>query len=87
MKKWRPKDWKNPNDEYHNAFDIPTVQDAEWEAYEAGADAMLEALKNNCGLYGEMDTPFPFDHPLPITYDEEPVFTDNGWLVFIPRGS
>lgn len=45
MKKpWRPPDWKNPNEVYHDAFDILTVQDAEYDAYEAGADALLEAL-------------------------------------------
>jgi len=38
---YRPIDWNNPHEEYHNVCDIPTVQDAEYEAYEAGADAML----------------------------------------------
>ena len=38
---YRPEGWKNPNEEYHNVCDIPTVQDAEYEAFEAGADAML----------------------------------------------
>ena len=41
---WRPKGWVNPNEEYYNVCDVPTVQDAEYEAYEAGADAMLKAL-------------------------------------------
>ncbi len=42
---WRRKGWKNPYAEYHNAFKgIFTVQDAEYEAFEAGADAMLKAI-------------------------------------------
>jgi len=46
---WRPEKWKNPNEEYYHLItDLPmTVQDAEYEAYEAGADAMLKALKCN----------------------------------------
>ena len=40
MNNWRPEGWVNPNEEYHDICDVPTVQDAEYEAYEAGADAM-----------------------------------------------
>ena len=43
---YRPKGWKNPNDVFHNALDgIYSVQDAEYEAYEAGADAMYKSLQ------------------------------------------
>ena len=41
---FRPEGWKNPNEEYYNVCDVPTVQDGEYEAYEAGADAMIDAL-------------------------------------------
>lgn len=42
---YRPEGWKNPNKDYYHAFpDVPSVQDVEYEAYEAGADAILEAL-------------------------------------------
>ena len=44
MNNWRPEGWKNPNEEYHDICDVPTVQDAEYGAYEAGADAILDAL-------------------------------------------
>ena len=42
---WRPKNWKNPNHlkdtdgDYYNQY-------PEFAIYEAGADAMLEALKD-----------------------------------------
>jgi len=45
MSNYRPEGWKNPNEEYYNACDIPTVQDAEYEAFEAGADAIIEGLR------------------------------------------
>ncbi len=36
MKTWRPKGWKNPY-----------LQQNESRSFEVGADAMLEALRNN----------------------------------------
>ncbi len=61
---WRPDDWKNP---YHGrGMWIP-----ELKALEAGADAMLEALKNgkSCAFdeVGHLKVGF------------------KGWLVFIPE--
>jgi len=41
---WRPEGWENPHEEYHDICDVPTVQDAEYEAFESGADEMLEGL-------------------------------------------
>ena len=36
---WRPENWDNP---FGGIFSVPT--DADYEAFEAGADAMLAAL-------------------------------------------
>ena len=68
----RPKNWENPFEEYHNALDVPTVQDCEWEAFEAGADAMLEALKERGFVFHENG-----EFQLPIT-------TSTDFEVFIP---
>ena len=80
MIKWkndRPPEWKNPNEKYHNAFDIPTVQDAEWEAYEAGADALLKLLRAS----GTKTDSFRTNH--------NPIYMSNpqqkGVYVFIPK--
>jgi len=73
---WRPKEWGNPNEEYHNVCDVPTVQDAEYEAYEAGADAMLEALKKDKHIM----TPAQMELLLP----DRKYPPRNGYLVFIP---
>ena len=71
----RPKDWKNPNEEYYGKCDIPTVQDAEYGAYEAGADAMLVALKEE-GV-------FTYGHHTPdIDLNDAPEV--SGYWVFIP---
>ena len=49
-KKWRPPDWEG--DKFHCCMDLTkgggTYSDI-YEVYEAGADAMLEALKRNSG--------------------------------------
>ena len=45
---WRPEGWDNPCEEYKKYFgDIEPscVQEHEYYSYEAGADAMLDALK------------------------------------------
>lgn len=89
---WRPNNWPNPykHGDSVQAWDVPEaydgVQDEEYNAYEAGADAMLEALKMN-GIYGFEDASFPYDASvvIPLHYNEDPVFAKSGWLVFIPE--
>ena len=75
---YRPKEWENPyqggwaRDDEGSLY--PITQDAESDAFEAGADAMLEALK------GKKDSEY-----WKAKWEEiclkPPV---NGWLVFIP---
>lgn len=54
--KWRPHDWDNPHPEHEEKWD---GRDEYWyaspehEAYEAGADAMLEALRRE-GFGGKL---------------------------------
>lgn len=84
---WRPPDWKNPaqgmfdkcNQSYPQG--IPKgyhiAQDAGFEeGYEAGADAIVEALKTK-GSYIERSL---YSNPLYIMWD-----IGNGWLVWIPE--
>ena len=72
---YRPKGWKNPNDVFHNALDgIYSVQDAEYEAYEAGADAILESL---CTVENRMVCIDQYGNDKPKNV--------KGWLVFIPE--
>ena len=66
----RPEGFKNPHKKYYHAFvDVPTVQDAEYEAFEAGASAMLEGLRK-MGTHTNVA-----DDGLDI----------KGWRVFIPE--
>ena len=46
---YRPDDWKNPYtyDRCHDECNVCDVEDVCQEAFEAGADAMLEALKES----------------------------------------
>ncbi len=44
---WRPKDWKNPH--IGNCCPEGGCETCEIDAYEAGADAMLEALRKQGG--------------------------------------
>ena len=94
--KYRPKEWENIRDKaiavaLSKGCGIPPaiIPNVELEidkaVAEEVADAMLEALKKE-GLYGKEDSEFPYDHTIPITYNEEPAFTKTGWLVFIPEG-
>ena len=48
---WRPKGWKNP---YHDKTGrIPDENNAEFQDYEAGADAMLEGIKKGSKILGQ----------------------------------
>ena len=72
MKGWRPEGWEKPNEEYHDICDIPTVQDAEYDAFEAGADAIVKAL---CTDKNRLDCIDQFSKKRPIH--------KWGWLVYI----
>ena len=53
MSKGRPEGWKNPEEgEYQRLKDSENGTEAVnvWEAYEAGADAILEALSSNIAM-------------------------------------
>ena len=71
---WRPKEgWNNP---FHKTGDfehgwMAWNEQLEFSAYEAGADAMLEALKKEGQYWGK--------------FVAKPAFntTKIGWLVFI----
>jgi len=79
---WRPKyGWKNPHkDDVH--LDAGVYNGLKREAYEAGADAILKALKKKA-LIRRIILPAP-DELLNDLSDFE--LTSSGWLVFIPDG-
>lgn len=68
MKNWRPDNWHEYNRTIWNAYNLPD------EVFEAGANAMLEALKKK----GTLMTP---EQMKLIAPDREYPF---GYLVFIP---
>jgi len=70
---WRPDNWNNINPEYGKK----TTNDylaAISDAFEGGADAMLEALRAE----GRHSSKLPFEFIVSV------LPTDNGRLVFIP---
>ena len=74
---WRPKDWKNPFPMVENDEGV-----LEYATYEAGADAMLEALRGS-GVYMVVNenrillvTPETMVYPIKCITE--------GTLVFIP---
>ena len=67
---FRPKDWKNPCDLYMAGMVIRPNERA--EDYEAGADAMLEKLKDS--------GTFTYGYHSPDIDDQEV----SGYWVFIP---
>jgi len=46
MNSWRPKDWDDKTKWYDNS-------DGQYDAFEAGADTMLEAIKRNGYISGQ----------------------------------
>ena len=68
---FRPDGWENPYEEDRFVFD------REWSDFEAGADAMLEGLKANGGVYINEEDVATISVPL--------VGKTKGWLVFIPE--
>lgn len=52
MKSWRPSNWDNPFDLYMAGVTIRPNERA--EDYEAGADAILRALKTSCECQGDL---------------------------------
>ena len=80
MKNYRPDDWKNPHKE-----DEPTSQNFKYTTagreamiFEAGADAMLEALKKS-GEKVDRKTTVTNNWNLETKHQFE-----KGWYVFIP---
>ncbi len=80
---WRPKGWRNIWKEDMPTFSLDTPEsikaaEENWmiraEQFEAGADAMLEALKQKGSYFakGQAFDGFEFHK------------TNTGWLVFIP---
>ena len=89
MSKWRPDGWQNPFAETDDfgMYKIPLGEDNitnKRTCFEAGADAMLEALKETglatpIGHWVEAVARGESSNTLAIPYDEK------GWLVFIPE--
>lgn len=91
--KWRPEGWKNPYYSHSNGDALMSMSEALYEpdkhkAFEAGADAMLEALKVRSGSRPMLRATERVD----ISYDPltrrhvhigERVIGDGKW-VFIP---
>ena len=87
MDKWRPRDWENP---YQEELDvIPTQRGRarvgeDLVVYEAGGDAMLEALKD----MGEKTPSLLLEDFVRTGGERLAVFLKRakveGWLVFIP---
>ena len=82
MRPFRPKGWQNPHKR-----GVTTMEQAREDAYEEGADAMYNALKE-VSLYGEYLEDFVISAIVkPDNPDwAEPFFksiTKRGWLVFI----
>ena len=72
---WRPEDWKNPYDTTGATF-IPIAIGSLPNAFEAGAEAMLQGLKQNTGAW--------------MTPEQMKLLAPDrkygyGWLVFIPE--
>ena len=99
MSKWRPDGWKNPNGielvrgHFSDGREYVHDPEPEHDAYEAGADAMLEALKKT-GLYGDEEPYWDFgpnfwgnpDDGRSVNIGNLDNYLDieKGWLVFIP---
>ncbi len=99
---WRPKGWKTHIERLAEANGIATrvqciimpLDDYSAEAYEAGADAMLEALKKDAWRCIPKDQSYEYtkwnyaksamgaDKNTHIAIYPDP----KGWLVFIPEG-
>lgn len=79
---WRPSNWKNPHKDYWGK-EMTLKEDYETNqhfSYEAGADAMLEALKKDAA-YMNGDTIIPAQGKCPEIHCPGGMV---GWLVFIP---
>ena len=75
---WRPTDWKNPHPYADKVYEEmrSVLPNSEHYAFEAGADAILEALKKNGKLLEKGLIPMP---PC-MLYNQERVH-----IVFIPE--
>jgi len=71
---WRPTDWENPANNAASHGDSGAAEFA--NGFEAGADAMLEALKKGAGQITESS-----EDSFYVTFPET---KGNGKLVFIP---
>ena len=83
--KWRPKDWENPNDKVCamygiNPHDYTTTANPH-EDYEAGADAMLEALRKQPMIHGQIVRNMLSTD---VKWYDSVTAMKNGNLIFIP---
>ncbi len=86
---WRPDKWDNP---FHKTADYghgkqSWNEEPEFTAFEAGADAMLEALKKKKDTVrlkfdGTSRIPAHGDYP-EIIIEGKPY--DKGWMVYVPE--
>jgi len=71
MSNWRPEEWRNP-------YTVnPQLKDYPKNAFEQGADAMLEAIKQTGEHYGDIDAPYK-------TVGVLKQVRESGTIVFIP---
>lgn len=81
---WRPDNWHSPYEEY--TMDEPGMK-MQHESFEAGADAILEALKvkeDTVRLKSDSTSRIPAYGNYPeIIVEGKPY--DEGWLVHIPE--
>ena len=80
---YRPENWKNPWNTVDDTSPPGYVNDLLITCYEAGADAMLEALKKE-GSHQKIQHIIGA-HSVGLTYFYEGD-AEEGWLVFIPDG-
>ena len=68
---WRPDNWKNP----HSVLGQRTKNHRKYDVFEAGADAIVRALREEQGVRITKAT----------SMTTTPIFEKaEGWLVFIP---
>lgn len=81
-KNWRPENWKNPfvNPIYYDLLMTKETLEDFKQTFEAGADAMLKALREDGG-----HRVLPQDNEIPVKLNQ--LFPKVGWVVFIPDDS
>lgn len=80
-KPYRPEGWKNPYPKDGRAVPENIPWRILYEVFEAGADAILKALRDDALMYRHGDPATFSNGTSSINFDEG----DRGYLVFIPE--